>query len=78
MYSNHIVPVLPWSGTLSYTGCVEPRPRIGKVNQVYFGWVWSGRGIISAKSVGKIGNSIQSDRDQRIHHIYQVNHIGLL
>ena len=30
---------------------VEPRPHIGYVKQVYFGWVWSGRGIIPAKSV---------------------------
>ena len=48
---NHIVSVLPWSETLS-SMAVELRPNIGYVKQVYFGWVWSGRGIIPAKSVG--------------------------
>ena len=38
---------------------------------MYFGWVWSGRCTIPAKSVSKIskiGNLIQSDWNQVIHH----------
>ena len=42
----------------TFHGCVEPMPHTGKVNQMYFGWVWSGRGIIPAKSVGMA--SVQS------------------
>ena len=38
----------------TFHGCVEPMPCTGKVNQMYFGWVWSGRCAIPAKSVGKI------------------------
>ena len=47
---------------------VEPMPCTGKAIGMYFGWVWSGRCIIPAKSVGKIGNLIQSDWNQCIHH----------
>ena len=67
--------MLPWSGTLSHILAVEPRPRIGYVNQVYFGWVWSGRCIIPAKSVSKISIKLVFHcKVIGINASYQMNH----